>query len=369
MNVLKILPANPKAENLELKSEILNAIELVIQRGNYILGEECTAFESEFSAYIGIRYALGVSSGTAAIHLSLKALDVKPGDEIITVSHTAVATIAAIKMVGAVPVFVDIDPQRYTIDPLLIEKQITKKTKGIIPVHLYGLPADMDPILKIAKSYGLFVVEDCAQAHGAIYQRKKVGTFGDIGTFSFYPTKNLGAIGDGGMIVTSNPILYEKIKLLRQYGWRERYISEIDGYNSRLDEIQAAILRIKLKQLDKNNNKRRVLARTYNELLTDIVNTPFEDKNSTHVYHLYVIQHKNRDALKEYLRSKGIGSMIHYPQAVHQQPIFSNYYLSAHTLPKTEKIISQILSLPIYPQLSLDAVKIISDQIKEFENV
>ena len=355
MNI-HIPQANPKAENDELSEEINDVIRNVLASGRYILGPEVEAFEREFAYYTGAEYAISVGSGTDALSIALKALGVGMGDEVITVSHTAVATVAAIELCGAVPIFCDIDPQTYTINPEWLENLLSPRTRAIIPVHLYGHPANLGPIIAFAKKYGLLVLEDCAQAHGAIYNGKKAGSWGDIAAFSFYPTKNLGAIGDGGMIVTSDARLAENAFLLRQYGWKNRYISEIQGSNSRLDELQAAILRVKLRHLDENNAKRRGLAELYSQLLKQYVVTPSEMVRSRHVYHLYVIRYKQRDRLQEYLRQRGIGTAIHYPLPVHQQPAYK-LRIQATNLPVTDQVVTEILSLPIYPQLSEDMVR------------
>ena len=261
--------SNPKAQYLSYKREIDSAISNVLTSGRYILGEEVHKFEEEFSRYIGVNYGIGVGNGTEAIHLALRACNIGINDEVITVSHTAVATVTAISMAGAKPIFVDINPMDFTIDVTQIENAITNKSKAIIPVHIYGQPADMDSVMAIARKYSLKVIEDCAQAHGAKINNRFVGSFGDIAAFSFYPTKNLGALGDGGIIVTNNKNLANKAKLEREYGWKKRNFSSFQGYNSRLDEIQAAILRVKLKYLEKDNIKRKNIAKQYNVKLKD----------------------------------------------------------------------------------------------------
>lgn len=349
MNI-RIPQANPKAENDELSAEINDAVQKVLGSGRYILGPEVESFEREFARYIGAGYGIGVGSGTEAICLALRALGVGPGDEVITVSHTAVATVAAVEQCGAVPVLADIDPVTFTLDPDSLDKLLTSRTKAVIPVHLYGHPADLDRILPFSKKHGLFVLEDCAQAHGSVYHGRKAGAWGDIAAFSFYPTKNLGALGDAGIIITSDSGLAERVTLLRQYGWKKRYISEIQGSNSRLDEIQAAILRVKLCWLDQNNVRRRRLAELYASLLKDVVLIPIERENCTHVYHQYVIRSSCRNHIQEYLSQHGVGTLVHYPAAVHQQPAYADRLKNAG-LPITEKIMTEILSLPIYPQL------------------
>jgi len=361
-----LLCANPLSQYLSHKQEIDKAIKKVLEGGYYILGPETTAFEKEFANYIGVDYGIAVGSGTEALHIALKSCGIGKGDEVITVSHTAVATISAISLAGARPVFVDIEPEYYTMDVSRIEKSITPRTKAIIPVHIYGQPCEMDKITAIAKKHKLFVIEDCAQAHGAKYKNKKVGSIGDIGCFSFYPTKNLGAIGDGGIIVTKNKDLAQKARLLREYGWKERYISHIEGWNSRLDELQSAILRVKLKYLDSDNTKRQKIAKLYEKMLsgTDLI-LPLKRKNSEHVYHLYVVRSKKRDILIEYLKKNGIGALIHYPQPVHLQPAYKKF--ARTKLHITENISKEILSLPMYPELTTNEIINICNTIKKFK--
>lgn len=358
-----ILCANPKAQYLAHRQEIDDAVRRVLESGWYILGDEVRAFEEEFAAYLGVGYSIGVGSGTEALHLALVACGIGHGDEVITVSHTAVATVAAIELAGAKPVFVDIDPVTYTMDPDLLENGITSKTKAVIPVHIYGHPAPMGDILTIAREYGICVIEDCAQAHGATYRGKRVGSFGDMACFSFYPTKNLGAFGDGGAVVTSDHELAEKARLLREYGWAERYVSHIPGWNTRLDEVQAAILRVKLKHLDFGNSRRIKLAKLYSDGLfeTDIT-LPMVQKGAAHVYHLHVIRVKERDSLQTYLRSKDIGVSVHYPVPVHLQPAYEK---NAVSLPNSEIAAHEVLSLPMYPELTESQVQFVIDSIKE----
>ena len=363
-----ILCGNPKAQYLARKDEIDVALKRVLESGWYILGEEVKAFEKEFADYIGVSYGVGVGSGTEAIHLALVACGIGQGDEVITVSHTATATVAAIELAGATPVFVDIEPDFYTMDPAKLDAAITSRTKAILPVHIYGLPVNMDPILEVAEKHNLRIIEDCAQAHGAIYKGKRVGSLGDVGCFSFYPTKNLGAIGDGGMLVTDNIELAQKARLLREYGWTERQVSQFAGWNTRLDEVQAAILRVKLKHLDKDNSKRMHLAEIYNEelsLSTANLILPKQRENSGHVYHLYVIRSQRRNELLSLLRKKGIGALIHYPVPVHLQPAYNS--LQGHDkLPETEHIAKEIISLPIYPELSEYDLQTVVKAVKEF---
>jgi dTDP-4-amino-4,6-dideoxygalactose transaminase len=360
--------ANPHAQYLAHQAEIDQAIAAAIGGNRYILGPQTQAFESEFAAYLGTPYGLGVGSGTEALHLAIRACHIGAGDEVITVAHTAVATVAAIDMAGATPIVIDIDPITYTIDPRLVEAAITPCTKAIVPVHLYGGTADLDPILDLARRYGLKVIEDCAQAHGAWYHGQRVGSWGDVACFSFYPTKNLGAIGDGGFIATHNTAIYERLNLLRQYGWRERYISEIAGWNSRLDELQAAILRVKLRHLDADNALRRQLASIYNESLFDLegLTLPREAPDTEHVYHLYVIRHRQRDALMQFLRERGIGTSIQYPVPIHIQPAYRGRLGEVGSLPHTERAAQTILSLPMYPELSEAEARTVAGAVRDF---
>lgn len=360
-----ILCSNPRAQYLAHKAEIDSAIAKVLDSGWYILGKEVESFEREFAAYIGGSYGIGVGSGTEAIHVALAACGVGSSDEVITVSHTAVATVAAICSAGATPVMVDIEPDFYTIDPNAIEAAITSRTKAIIAVHLYGQPVDLDPIIEIAQKHSLRVIEDCAQAHGAMYKSRRVGSYADVSCFSFYPTKNLGALGDGGMVVTEDEELADKAALIRQYGWSRRYISRAQGWNTRLDELQAAVLRVKLKYLDKDNAKRITLAKTYNQALKDLpVILPKERANTTHVYHLYVLRSANRDGLLAHLRDRGIGAAIHYPAPVHMQPAYSTSH--SVNLYETEKAVKEIISLPMYPELTKADLDTTTEAIREF---
>ena len=352
-----------KSEYAEINEELTNAIQRVLKSGWFILGEELKKFEEEFSKYIGTKYGAGVNSGSDALFLALKALEIGKGDEVITVSHTFISTVDAIVRNGAKPVFVDIDPDTFCIDVTKIEEKITEKTRVILPVHLYGHPADMGPIMEIAEKYNLFVAEDACQAHGAEYKGKKVGCIGDVGCFSFYPVKNLGAYGDGGMVVTNDKELAEKLGLLRNYGQSKKYYHDFVGVNSRLDEIQAAILRVKLKQLDEWNEKRRLVAKRYNELLGDSeIVTPIGKEYAKHVYHLYVIRHKDRNKLQQYLSKKGIETMIHYPIPVHKQKAYLDLGYTA-SLPVTEKTCNDILSLPVFPELKNEEIEQVVNHI------
>ena len=362
-----IPPVDLKRQYASIRGEIDVAVSRVLEGGWYILGQEVAAFEQEFAAYCDVVHAVGVGSGTDALRLALAACGIGPGDEVITVPHTAVATVAAIELASARPVLVDIDPMRYTLDPDQLETAITSRTRAVIPVHLYGCPADLGPIVEIARRHNLFVVEDCAQAHGALYRGQRVGSWGHIAAFSFYPTKNLGACGDGGMVITNDPELAERARLLRQYGWRERYISRLKGLNSRLDELQAAILRVKLHHLEQWNRKRRRLAHLYDERLAgSSIVTPCEPGDATHVYHLYVVRHPQRNELGTFLRERGIGSLVHYPVPVHLQPAYRDLGHEAGTLPSAEAAAREVLSLPLCPELSEEEVARVADAVIAF---
>jgi dTDP-4-amino-4,6-dideoxygalactose transaminase len=371
-----LLPTDPRAGYLAHKAEIDAAIHGVLDNGWYILGREDVAFEHEFAAYLGTRDAIGVNSGTDALHLCLRALGVGPGDAVITVSHTAVATVAAIELAGAMPILVDVDPVRFTLDPNCLEEAIVAarrqeggpRLKAVIAVHLYGHPADIVSICEIAGRHGLAVIEDCAQSHGATVQGRKTGVWGHMAAFSFYPTKNLGALGDGGAIATSDPALSERARLLREYGWRQRYVSDIAGTNSRLDELQAAVLRVKLRHLDAENERRQQIAAAYNAGLDAArVALPAISAGVTHVYHQYVIRTDRRDALQAHLKAQGIGSLIHYPVPVHQQPAYAGRVpLGPGGLGVTEQLCRDILSLPMYPQLTGSQIERVCSAINGF---
>lgn len=354
---------------LDIKGEIDAALLETIRSGWFILGPRVERFEKEFASYCGAKFAVGVGSGTEALHLSLVAAGIKEGDEVITVANTAVPTVCAVIFANAKPVFVDIDPVSFNMDPSLIKKKITKRTKAIIPVHLYGQSADMAPIMKIAKEYNLSVIEDACQAHGTEYKKKKAGTFGDLGCFSFYPSKNLGCYGDGGMVVTSDGKLAEKVWLLRNYGQKKRYEHITKGFNSRLDEIQAAVLSVKLKYLDKWNKRRRALASLYDSLLKgSSVQTPVEMEYSKHAYHLYVVRTGKRDELQARLKDKGIQTNIHYPIPIHMQKAYRYLKIGKGSLPVTEKYAEQILSLPLFPELKDEEARCVADTVLEWEN-
>jgi dTDP-4-amino-4,6-dideoxygalactose transaminase len=359
--------ADPHAGYAAHRTEIDAAIARVLESGRYILGPEVAAFEHEFAGYIGVAHAIGVGSGTEALHLALRACGIGSGDEVITVAHTAVATVAAIELAGAIPVLVDIDPGTYTLDPVRFEAAIGPRTKAVIPVHLYGHPADLGPIVEIARRRGLRVIEDCAQAHGARYDGRVVGSFGDIAAFSFYPTKNVGAIGDGGLVATDDGDLAERARLLREYGWAERYVSRHPGWNSRLDELQAAILRVKLRHLDAENGARSGVAALYRRLLDGAELTlPVERDGARHAYHLFVARSPRRDALLAHLRSQGVQALVHYPVPVHLQPAYRGRLRGADALPETESAADQVISLPMYPQLAEPDVRRVADAVSTF---
>ncbi len=348
-----ILCSNPLAQYLSRKKEIDLAINRVLRKGRYILGEEVKTFEKEFAGYIGVAYGTGVGSGTEALHIALLACGIGQGDEVITVSHTAVATVSAIESTGARPVFVDIDPVSYTIDVEKIKKAITRRTKAIIPVHIYGKSADMGPIIKIGSRYGIRIIEDCAQAHGAKYKGRRVGSLGEISCFSFYPTKNLGAVGDGGAIVTSDKELAGRLRMLREYGWRKRFVSEMAGINARLDELQAAVLRVKLRYLDRENSRRKEIARVYDNLFSVApVIIPKVKVKVEHAYHHYVISSPRRDELQRFLGQNGIGTGVYYPLPIHLQPAYKGRCSISGDLSNTEDACRKVLSLPMYPHLS-----------------
>jgi dTDP-4-amino-4,6-dideoxygalactose transaminase len=363
-----ILCGNPRAQYQAHKAEIDAAILRVLDRGRYILGEEVKAFETEFAGYIGVAHGIGVGSGTEALHLALAACEIGAGDEVITVSHTAVATVAAIELAGATPVLVDIEPDYYTLDPRQLERAITPRAKAIVPVHLFGQPADLELILSFARAYDLRVIEDCAQGHGAMYHGKRVGAWGDIACFSFYPTKNLGALGDGGMVVTNDPTLARRACLLREYGWAERYVSHICGWNSRLDELQAAVLRAKLRYLDADNVTRARSAAVYGEALagTGLV-TPKCRPEATHVYHLYVVRSPERDELQAFLKARDVGALVHYPMPVHLQPAYRGRLCGSDSFPETERAAREVLSLPMYPELNETELQTVIRAVQSFQ--
>ncbi len=336
-----------------MREEIDAAIGSTLQSGWFILGKAGEKFEAEFAEYIGVRHCIGVGSGTEALHLALVAVGVGPGDEVITVANTCVPTVSAISFAGATPALVDCDPSSYNIDPTKLETAITNKTRAIMPVHLYGQAADMDPIISTARRHGIPVVEDCAQAHGTEYKGRKTGTFGDIAAFSFYPSKNLGAYGDGGAVLTNDDALADRLRMLRNYGQEKRYYHSIKGFNSRLDEIQAAILSVKLKHLDNWNKRRREIASMYGTLITNpLIRKPREMEYGRHIYHLYPIRVSRRDELQNYLDSNGIQTVIHYPIPVHLQKSYADLGKRKGSYPEAETHGNEELSLPMFPELT-----------------
>lgn len=344
--------------------EITEAMQRVADSGWYILGPEVKAFEHEFADYHGVPYAVGVATGTDAIELALLAGNIGEGDEVITVAHTAMATVTAIESTGATPILIDIDPRTFTLDPENVQQAITNKTRAIVVVHLYGQPADLGALKSLADEHDILLIEDCAQAHGATYKGKKVGTIGHLGTFSFYPTKNMGAYGDGGAVITRDEQLAENLKSLRNYGQTSRYTHQSRGTNSRLDEMQAAILRVKLKHLDTHNQRRRAIAKLYDEKLEGVI-LPYVQDDVQHVYHLYVIRTRERDAFMADLKSQGIGTLIHYPIPIHLQESHRDLGLGKGSLPETEKAVEEIVSLPMYIGLTDDDVLRVCDAIRQ----
>ncbi len=348
---IPILDLTPEIE--ALWDELMAAIQGVLKSGQFIMGPNVKAFEQEVADYLRVKYAIGVNSGTDALVIALRAAGIGPGDEVITTPFTFFATAEAISQVGATPVFVDIDPETFNIDPELIEPAITSRSRAILPVHLYGQAADMEPILALAERYNLKVIEDVAQAFGGEYKGRKLGTIGDVGCFSFFPSKNLGACGDGGLIATNDNEIGEMARMLRAHGAKKKYYNEMIGYNSRLDEIQAAILRVKLSHVDEWNKARRQAARRYNELLKDVpgIITPYKAPYAKHVYHQYTIRVPggNCDKVKQTLAEHGIGSMVYYPLPVHKLPIYKE---QASTLPVAEQLAGEVLSLPLWPGIS-----------------
>jgi dTDP-4-amino-4,6-dideoxygalactose transaminase len=356
-----------KVQYEAIKEEINNAVLGVIQNTHFIMGPQGKALEEEIARYHGVKHAVAVASGTDALHLALLAAGIKRGDEVITTPFTFIATAEAISYVGAAPVFIDIDPLTFNMDITKIEAAITKKTKAIIPVHLYGQPVVMDGLMAIAKKHGLKVIEDCAQSFGAEFQGKKTGTFGDFGCFSFFPSKNLGCYGDGGMVTTDDTKLAEHLLSLRNHGSHVRYYHDEIGYNSRLDEIQAAILRIKFKHIDTYNAQRRNNAALYTKYLAGPgIQTPAELRNTTHVFHQYTIRVKNRDAVKKTLDAGGVtSSMIYYPVPLHLQTAYKDLNMKAGSLPISEQAAAEVLSLPMYPELTEAQIKQAAEAVKK----
>ncbi|MBU6228127.1 MAG: DegT/DnrJ/EryC1/StrS family aminotransferase [Cyanobacteria bacterium REEB459] len=366
MAIQKIPQTDPHAIYQTYQAEINEAIQQVLDSGFYILGDQVESFEQEFATYIGARYGIGVASGTDALIIALRACGVGPGDVVLTVSHTAVATVAAIELVGATALLVDVEAVHFTLDPESLAAAIADvlarpsmgRLKAIVPVHLYGHPANLPAIMHLANQHHLYVIEDCSQAHGATLNQRRVGTWGHCAAFSCYPTKNLGAMGDAGIIVTQDRDLAEHCQRMRQYGWASRYISDTAGMNSRLDALQAAILRVKLKYLDADNGQRQAIARQYSENLQDFpLHLPHTSPGADHVYHQFVLRVNQRNALFTFLQAQGIGVALHYPLPVHQQPAYHRRLpLAPGGLPMTEQLSQEIISLPMHPCLSTAAV-------------
>jgi dTDP-4-amino-4,6-dideoxygalactose transaminase len=354
-----------RPQHRELRSEIDAAMAQVLDDGWFVLGKQGEAFEREYADYCGVSHCVGVGSGTEAIHLALLACGVQPGDDVATVALTAVPTASAISFAGARPVFVDVDPRTFTMDPARLAAALTPRTRAIMPVHLYGQVADMDPILEIGKHHGIPVIEDACQAHGAEYRGHRAGSLGTAAAFSFYPTKNLGACGDGGAVTTNDPELADRLRLLRNYGQRKRYYHESKGFNSRLDEMQAAILRVKLRHLNGWNDIRRSKAAIYGSLLRSVT-VPVEGDYARHVFHLYVLRSRRRDELQRYLAEQGIGTLIHYPVPVHLQKAYADLGLREGSLPVTEQCAREILSLPLYPELPDEQLIEVAEAINRF---
>lgn len=368
---MRIPVFTPVRQYLDLKDELDSAILKVLNRGNFILGEEVGEFENKISEYLGVKHAIGVASGTDALQIALMAIGLKLGDEVITTPFTFVATAETIALLGGKPIYVDIDEKTYNINPELIEEKITERTKAIIPVHLYGQPAEMDKIVDIARRNNLYIIEDSAQALGAEYKGRKVCTFGDLACISFFPTKNLGAFGDAGMIVTNDDELAEKVRMIRAHGSKIRYNHEILGVNSRLDTIQASVLLIKLKYLDSWNDRRVKIARKYTEGLSnlDSLVTPYSRPDSKHIYHQYTIRAERRDELAQFLKEKGIQTAVHYPIPLHLQKAFSYLDYKEGDFPISEKCSKEVLSLPMFPELKDDEVEYIIECIQQFFKV
>jgi len=368
--VIPMVPqTDPGASYRAARAEIDAAMQRVMDSGWYILGEEGRAFEREFSAWLGDGETVGCGNGTDALVLALKGLGIGPGDAVATVSHTAVATVAAIEMAGAAPVLIDIDPAYYTMCPHDLESALkTQPVKAVIVVHIYGQAAALDDIAALASRYGVKLIEDCAQAHGAAFAGRKVGIFGDAATFSFYPTKNLGAFGDAGAVVTKDAALAAKMGALRQYGWRQRYVSDFAGINSRLDETQAAVLRVKLRHLDAGNARRQEIAAAYDEALLGTALTPPRRRDgASHVFHQYVVKTQARDAVQKKLAALGVGTGIHYPVPVHLQPAYKDRLkMGAAACAQTARAAGEILSLPMFPEMTEAQVQQVCGALRQF---
>ena len=350
-----------------LAAEVLPAITHVMERAAFVLGQEVSDFEKDFARFCGRKECVGVASGCDALLWALKACGIGPGDEVITVANTYIATALAISFAGAKPVLVDCREDTYEIDPDAVRRAVTPATKAILPVHLYGHPADMDPILEIAREHGLKVIEDTAQAHGATYHGRPCGSMGDVGCFSFYPGKNLGAYGDGGAVATDDPQIAEKVRMYRNYGQPKKYYHDLIGWNSRLDTLQAAVLGVKLKHLESWNEARRQHAKRYCELLKDLpIVLPIESAGCRHVYHLFVIRCKDRDGLVDFLGKKDVSCVIHYPVPIHLQKAYADLGYSAGAFPVTERVTKEIVSLPMYPELTEEQIWHVCEGVGKF---
>ena len=351
----------------EIKKEVDVGFKKVFKHADFVLGKEEQDFEKVFAKYCGVKYAVGVNSGTDALYLAVASFNIGPGDEVILPTFTFIATALCISYTGATPVFVDIEPQTYNLDPAKIERAITKNTKAIIPVHIYGQAANMDEINSLAKKYNLKVIEDAAQAHGALYKGKKIGSLGDVACFSFYPTKGLGAFGDGGMLVTDDEAIYKEALMLRDYGREGRYKHKIKGYNSRLDTLQAVVLLAKLKRLDKWNKMRAQCAAYYGKLLKGVegIQTPTIKEGRSHVFQTFAVRLENRDAVHDYLREKGISVLIHYPIPLHLQEAYKELGHKVGDFPEAESLSNDILSLPMYPHMTKKEIEYVCDTLKK----
>jgi dTDP-3-amino-3,4,6-trideoxy-alpha-D-glucose transaminase len=352
------------AEHQTLREQLDDAVRRVTDSGRFVLGQELAAFEAEFASYCNVEHCVGVASGTDALLLALRACQIAPGDEVITPSLTFYATAFAVVAVGAVPVFVDVEDTTATLNLDLMREAITPRTRAILPVHLYGRCANLDGLAELAREHGLWLIEDAAQAHGARWNGSRAGAVGDVGCFSFYPSKNLGAWGDGGAVITSDARLAERVRLLRNYGQTQKYQHELLGANSRLDELQAAILRTKLPHLDAWNEARRSAASAYSELLDVALRPPRPEPSDGHVFHLYVVRTKERDALQGFLARQGVETGIHYPIPVHRQVAFRGVPQVARELPVTDELASAVLSLPMFPTISQDKIRFVADQVR-----
>ncbi len=359
-----------KQQYLAIKDEVLSAVAGVFESTQFVLGKEVAAFEEEFAAFSGVRHGIAVNTGTSALHLALLAAGVGPGDEVITVPCTFVATVAAITYAGATPVFVDVDPVTYTMDPAQIEGAITPRTKAILPVHLYGNPCEMDTIIEIARRHNLTVIEDAAQAHGAEYKGRRCGSMGEMGCFSFYPGKNLGAYGEGGLVTTDNSELARKLRMLRDWGAEKKYEHVLKGFNYRMEGVQGAILRVKLRYLEQWTEARRAHAVAYGKLLAENgLTLPTELPGNRHVYHIYAVLTSRRKELMDSLNSQGVQTGIHYPYPVHLLPAYSDLNYSAGQFPVSENIASQELSLPMFPEMTESQIQAVGEAVAEFNTV